>query len=428
MAEPTKPTLLEEFQLEFPSLDSSLIAAFLSERDPETLTRRQLRKLRRTLAKLTVPSVDLDEQLINETSLGSNVDSCSLSSDAINGDPFAHTVADAISLLGSPRSTSSSTTSSSHALTFSQSAIPEIPSTHVEHAITDARCDGELADQVDMEHAFHLLITQEYRRELGNDGGTCHALDNDLPRTTGTEQRVFNAKGKRKDRSKVVTLNDIRQQRLVYENASSSHGSHSALLPTISDVDIWTFVSSISARLAELLPPRSESFFKSFFHSPESKTPATAVRRALAVITSAQDSDLPPLDMTVLLNLQDILRNTPRFNKLSVNERKRLFSDAHLCLHAVGSRADDGLDLVWLLCGLDAEVAAGWKIAPSHQDPPPHQDSDFLEKSASTSSLACIAHHEHRPDCRPGDSTYSASRRRMECSANQEASHSNKIP
>jgi hypothetical protein len=385
-------------------LDSSLIAAFLSERDPETLTKRQLRKLRRTLAKLAA-GADHDEQLINESLPGSHIDDSSRSSEAIDrnqdGSSARSTITDATSPLGSPCSTSSSTTSFSFARGFLQAAFPELPRTRVERAITNASHDS---DGIDMERAIQLLIAHEDPRNLAEDGGMFPTLDNELP-ATRTEGRIVNAKGKKKKkhRLKIVTMNDIRQQRLTYESASgSSHSSHSITSPTFSDVDIWTFVSSISAQLAELLPPHSETFFKSFFHAPEARTPATAIRRALAVITSAHDNDLPPLDRTVLLNLQDILRSSPEFKKLSAEERKQLLSDVHLCLHAVASRADDGLDLVWLLHSLDVEVAAGWKIAPCHQAPRLYKGNHSMETSENSSTFTSPTHQEPQPGRPPG--------------------------
>ena len=377
-------------------MDSSLIAAFLSERDSETLTKRQLRKLRRTLAKLAV-GADHDEQLINDSEplAGNHID-IDRNQD---GSSARSTVTDATSPLGSPCSTSSSTTSFSFALGFLQTAFPEAPRTRVERVITNASQDS---DGIDMERAIQLLIAQEYPN-LGGDEGTFPALDNDFP-ATRTEGRIVNTKGKKKKHKlKIVTVNGIRQQRLTYESASGfSHSSPRMF----SDVDIWTFVSSMSAQLAELLPPRPESFFKSFFHAPGARTPATAIRRALTVITSAHDNDLPPLDMTVLLNLQDILRCSPEFNKINAEEQKQLLSDAHLCLHAVGSRADAGLDLVWLLHSLDAEIAAGWKIAPCHQDPPSHQDNHSMGTSENSSTLTSPIHQElpsqpGRPPGRP---------------------------
>ena len=65
------------------------------------------------------------------------------------------------------------------------------------------------------------------------------------------------------------------------------------------------------------------------------------------------------------------------YNELSAGERKQLFLDARLCLHAVGPQVDDALDLVWLLCGLKVEEAAGWKVALYRQESPPHQNSPF---------------------------------------------------
>jgi hypothetical protein len=374
-----------EPQLEFPSLDSSLIAAFLSERDFESLTKRQLRKLRRTLAKLAT-GPDHDQQLISETPSGTHIDGRSSSSGTFDtsheSSSAPSTVTDATSPLASSRSDSISTTSFPSLLGFLQAVFPEIPRTQLERVITDVSCDEGFADGVDVERIIQLLLTEEYPGDPGEDGGTFGALENTHPSVSRGEERVASAKGKkRKKKLKTVALFDIRQQQHVDEGASESrHGSR--ILPSkSSDVDVWTSVSSISSQLATLLHPHSESFFKSYFHSPESKTPAMAVRNALTAITGSRGDDVSSPDMIVLLNLHDILRSTSEYTELSEEEQKRLFLDARICLQAVGSRTDDALDLVWLLRGLDADDAAGWKIAPCHQGLLPFQDNFIPETS-----------------------------------------------
>ena len=368
-------------------MDSSLIAAFVSERDPETLTKRQLRKLRRILAELAT-GADHDEQLINEALLSppsTHVDGSSLSSGAIDRrdetTASSSIVTDATSPLASPRSTSS-TTSFSSPLGFLRAAFPAVPLSSLERVITDTSCDEGSVDGVDIERAIQLLLAEEYPRDLGENVNSF-----DVP--------IVKAKGKkRKDKLQTFAVNDVRQRPRI--NAESRQDPHLTMLQMYSDIDIWTSISSISARLAALLPPHPESFFRSFFHSQESKTPSTAVRRALTDITNARDGDVPPLDMTVLLTLQDILRSTSEYNELSADGQEQLLSDAHLCLHAVGSQVDNALDLVWLLRGLDADEAAGRKTAPYHQDP------YSLETSENAQSPTSETHLGPRSGCPPG--------------------------
>ena len=362
-------------------MDSSLIAAFLSERDAESLTKKQLRKLRRTLAKLAT-GASHDEQLISEALLGTHIDGSSISSGARSHESTSapSTVTDASSPLASI-----CITSFSSLLGFLQAVFPEIPPARLERVITDASFDGGFADGIDVEQdverIIQNLLTQEYPEDPGEDGSTFVDLENKLP-TMSREGQVVNAKGKkRKKKLKTIPLSDIRQQQHVDEGAPGPpYGSRFILASKSSDVDIWTSVSSISAQLATLLHPYSESFFKSFFHSPESKTPAIAVRHALAAIINSRDDDVSSLDMTVLLNLQDILQSTSESNELNEQEQKRLFLDAHLCLQAVKSQIDNVLDLVWLLHSLGADDAAGWKVAPYHQEP-------ILETSKNATQL-----------------------------------------
>jgi hypothetical protein len=281
---------------------------------------------------------------------------------------------------------SACTASFSSLLGFLQAAFPDVPPARLERVIADASYDGGCADGVDVERTIELLLTQEYLGDLGEDGGTFGIFEeNDLPPMSKGGQVVNTNGKKRRKKAKTIALYDIRQQWHGDEGAPKPrHGSPS-------DIDIWSSVSSISAHLGTLLHPHSESFFKSFFHSPESKTPAIAVRRALTAITSYGD-DVPTPDMTVFLNLQDILRSSPEYDELSEEERKRFFLDAHLCLQAVGPRTDSALDLVWLLRSLDADDPARWKMAPYHQEPLPYEDNCILETSKNKSFPTSASH------------------------------------
>ena len=139
-----------------------------------------------------------------------------------------------------------------------------------------------------------------------------------------------------------------------------------------------------------------------------------AVRLALTDITNARDGDVPPLDMTVLLTLQDILRSTPEYDELSTDGQEQLLLDAHLCLHAVGSQVDNALDLVCLLRGLDADEAAGRKTAPCHQEQPQCQGGPFLETSENAQSPTSETHlgsRSGRPQSRDDWSVVSSRKR-----------------
>lgn len=384
-------------------MDSSLIAAFLSERDQGTLTKKQLRKLRRILTELAA-GADIDEQFINDSLSppSTNVDGSSLGSGAVDRNDetpsVSSTMTDPTSSLASPRSISS-TASFSTPLGFLRAAFPGVPPSRLERVITNASDDGGFVDGVDIERAIQLLLGEEYPPDLGEDSNMPDALDDDSSLALRSERPVVNPKGKKKKgKPTTVLVNDIRQRPHVCDNPESRHGTRSVIPQQSSDVDIWTSVSSLSVQLAALLPRHPESFFKSFFHSPESKTPAMAVRRALTAILSAGDGDVSPLDMAVLLNLQDILRSTSEYNELNAGERQRLLSDAHLCLHAVGSLVDNALDLVWLLQGLDADDAAGWKTASYHRESLPRQD--YSETSGNT-QFAISVLRSGRPPGRP---------------------------
>lgn len=337
-------------------MDSSLIAAFLSEFHTELPTRRQLRGLRQTLTELAVAANENhDEQTISEAISGSHIDDSTLSGSTLEGysGSLSTPTTDSTSPLASPRSTSSSAASFSSPLGFLRAAFPEVPSARLESVIADATCKDGWGEGVDIERAVQLLLTQEYIHAL--EEGGLDAQEDDLTPMYSPDLLTVKARGKmKKAKMKTYTINDIRQQQHISERPHRHAPHRRDIPPRSSDVDIWTAVSSLSAQLSSLLPPHSESFFKSFFHSPESKSPAAALRCALTAITSAEDNDARSLDATVLLSLQDILRSTPEYNEQGPEERERILSDAHLCLRAVQSRHGDALDLVWLLHSLDS--------------------------------------------------------------------------
>ncbi|KAI9451926.1 hypothetical protein BJY52DRAFT_1295665 [Lactarius psammicola] len=380
-------TLLEKLQIEFHSLDSSLIAAFLSEFPTESPTRRQLRGLRQTLTKLAVAASDNhDEQSISEALSDSHIDDSHIDGSSLSGSTFEGysgtlltLTTDSTSPLASPRSTSSCATSFSSPLGFLRTAFPGVPLAQLESAIADATCKDGWAEDVDIERAVQLLLTQEYLRAL--EEGGLDSLEDDLTPVHSPEWLTVKAKGKKKKaKTKTYTINDIRQQQHISERAHR-RSPHRDMPPRPPDVDIWTAVSSISAQLSSLLPPHSEAFFKSFFHSPESKSPSAALRRALTAITSAEDTGASPPDTTVLLSLQDILRSTPEYNEQGPEERERILSDARLCLRAVQSRHGDALDLVWLLHGLDSGETAEVRLHSQEC-----QDDHTMELSTSPPS------------------------------------------
>ncbi|KAH8996114.1 hypothetical protein EDB86DRAFT_2919604 [Lactarius hatsudake] len=384
-------------QTEFHPLDSSLIAAFLSEFHTELPTRRQLRGLRQTLTKLAVAARDEDdEQSISEALSGSHIDGSSFSSSTLedHSGTLLTPTTDSTSPLASPRSTSSSATSFSSPLGFLRTAFPGVPSARLESVIADTTCKDGWAEDVDIERAVQLLLTQEYLRAL--EEGGLDALEDDPSPMHSPEWLTVRAKGKKKKaKTRTYTINNVRQQQHISERVHR-RSPHCDVPRRPPDVDIWTAVSSISAQLSSLLPPHPESFFKSFFHSPESKSPAAALRRALTTITNADDTDAPPPDTTVLLSLQDILRSTPEYNEQGPEERERILSDARLCLHAVQSRHGDALDLVWLLHSLDSGETAEVRLHSQEC-----QDGHSVESSASRPFEATYAESfsGHLPGC-----------------------------
>ncbi|KAI0272736.1 hypothetical protein BC834DRAFT_361426 [Gloeopeniophorella convolvens] len=425
-----KSTLQEELQKEYSSLDSSLIAAFLSEYENGKPTSQQLHELRHTLAELAA-GADLDEQHIHESLSSFRIEGSSLNSSVIEGNSEVFFADSAITDTTSPSASlnsSSSVASFSSPLGFLQAAFPGVPSTRFTNAISEAGHGSSSADDVDIERVIQLLLTQEYLKDL-EERGLDALEDEDVSRPQPQWRTVDYKTKKRKGKVKAVAVNDVRQQHHVSKIAPR-HGPTSAIPPKFSEVDAWTAVSSLSAHLASLLPPHPESFFKSFFHSPESESPAAAARQALTSIFETNAVDGSSLDMIVLSSMQELIRSSVEYNELDAEDQDRFVSDTVLCLGAAKSRQDEALDLVWLLRSLDADLAGEWKMGPYHYKPLPRQerapnppgstkDATYRPSTAHTKPLS--GHPPGRPPPQPQNAWNAVPYRKAPAGANPHA-------
>ncbi len=159
---------------------------------------------------------------------------------------------------------------------------------------------------VDMESIVEQLLNEEYMRELDERGldldSNSNATDMEAgawvlvemrrpraksPQLPGNTFKVHavngNGKRKNKPKSKTIALVDVRQsQHRPLRARELTTGSRAA-------PDLWSQISSLSTYLSDLLPPNPPSFFAPYFHSPDHKSPAAAVRASLEALAVCKE-------------------------------------------------------------------------------------------------------------------------------------------
>ena len=304
----------------------------------------------------------------------------------------------------SPKSESSSVASFTSPLGFLQAAFPRIPRHRLQAALNEAGYTFDNVEDIDIVTVIEGLLSKEYVKDLEERG--LDALDDYLddlsPRTNerqSWETMQSKKAAKKKGRGKTIALNDVRQQHHVRPGVSRKNGGPMA--PSLPPPDPWTQVSSLSSHLSSLVPSHPPSFFQSFFHSPESATPATAIRAALTSIAGADD-DIIPENALLLFNMHDFLRLSPDYDLLDAEARDRLLSDAALCLRATQAQPDEAMELTWFLRDLDADAEAEWAMGPYHSaiplpTTPPSKHVQKLPSGPPSAKRPAPASRAHRP-------------------------------
>ncbi|KAH7910297.1 hypothetical protein BJ138DRAFT_1136117 [Hygrophoropsis aurantiaca] len=322
----------------------------------EDLQTSQFEALRNTLRELANQAEQVEQELSDEFEV------VRLSSQYITTDDSSS----APDFFGRDTTTSSTVSdasafsqhSFSSPLGFLQAALPHIPSSRLRIVLDQA---NGISDDIDMESVVESILTSEYLRELEERG--LEGLESDDFGIPDVEDSVWEtvspkrknhtsgkATKKKNNRGKTLTLVDIRQKQ---------HMPSPSLSSPISAPDPWTQLSSLSSHVATFLPTHPASFFQSYFHSPEYSTPSKALRAALSSISEARSPISDPENTTSLFALLDVLRSSPTYDLLDSEQRSTLYSDAELTLAATQGRADDAIDIVWLLHELDSDSDSG---------------------------------------------------------------------
>ncbi|KAG9309905.1 hypothetical protein JVU11DRAFT_9937 [Chiua virens] len=346
-------SLYDTLQAEFcPPLDTSLLAALIADLDSSPPP-GQVDALRRTLKELANQATAQYEHELADELDSSNLSSLCRTTDDSNSSP---------DLYGETTETSATSDSSaisyqsfSSPIGFLQAALPHVPLSQLQRALSKAGAGNE--GDVDMESVVETILTSEFIHELEERGldaldDDLRSPDDDLPWkcVEAKKKPTLNGKASKKKntRRKTITLVDIRQQQ---------HQQPSTPSRTLAP-DPWTQLASLSEHLATLLPPHTPSFFQSHFHSPAYSSPSKALRTALSSVAGTQ-SDSSSEATTTLFTMLDVLRDSPAYASLDTEQRSTLYSDAQLALRATHGCGDDAIDVVWLLLELDLDLESG---------------------------------------------------------------------
>jgi len=383
------PFLYVLAQKEFcPTIDASLVAALVIELESDgdgrsiTPTEDKIAALRATLRELSLHAnselkIEYPEHSDFDLSATSQQNDWTSASSLIFGN-------------GNEESSGSSSSSSSDfSFVFLRTALPDVPTAKLKQAL-----DKHERDNLDLWDVIATLLTEESIRELeerGLDASENEEIDvarSHVDRDMGwelvkknkkeTSKRTARNNSDRRPKPRKIALNDIRQQHHVpsdsrHPNSPSSRTNGSRTSLFLSSPDPWTQLSSLATHLSSLLPPTSPSFFSSYFHSPKYPTSHDALRSALISLSNYDpSSDVSEENTTLLINILDIVlaSNSHQEFDLIIDQRSRVFSDVELAICATKGRANDALDLVYLLRELDNDSTMGLMHLPSPPSSP----------------------------------------------------------
>ncbi|KIO26627.1 hypothetical protein M407DRAFT_24071 [Tulasnella calospora MUT 4182] len=332
---------------EYPEVDSSLIYVMLL--DIETRSQDSLDALSQDLEKLSIDAKAQDPSAHRRYQSNTLDDTDEPDTSCFSDSIFLESTA-----TGS--SSPSSDLNATPGMEFLLAVFPQSSPATLQRVLEDY--GDEDSGEVDMEKVIGEIMSLELVRELQerglDDEMASNPVDEERKRDwTSVEKKKAPKRKKAKsvsttasDRSsatsaqasKTFVLSDIRQQ----ANRQSSKLPGITTQGTFNDP--WMKVASLSARLAQLLPPLTSSHFSSLLHNPRFSSPAEAIRHELARIGD-QDKDPPDNKFNMAL---------ARFLELLQCQGGGEVEDAVACLKAAKLVAERALDLVYLLRDLDA--------------------------------------------------------------------------
>lgn len=265
-------------------------------------------------------------------------------------------------------------------LGFLQASLPDIPVDILKQALKDVEESGR---ELDMWNLVGNILSQEYIRESEERGLSALVDSNDVVREEDIQWEIVSRKSKKHHRSATsdkrkhaqatkITLVDIRQQ-----NHGNRQHRKSDSFPKPPLPDLWTQVQSIATNISAYLNPHPPSFFLSYLHSPQYRSPYQALCAALESICKV----LPNVEesTTLLQNILEII--LPEYEPLDSEQRSRLVHETELCIRATSGRGDDVIDLVRLFRELSLDASSGkWELGIYHLPPLKPPPSPIIPK------------------------------------------------
>ncbi|KAF8587877.1 hypothetical protein K439DRAFT_1658855 [Ramaria rubella] len=390
-------SLQEILEAEYPLLDTSLLAALISDfPSPTDASDNSLEELRKTLSQLSLEAEAQQEQADSNVRAptsrenGREASACP-ESDDVCGSENGGSSPDNLSISGSGVHTSISSATSfpstTSPLEFLQILFPHISLTTIQKAWDERNAlDDELIyplDRVqdemerDLSGVVDDLLTLEYLQDL-NERGLEPISDTDSDSdvwqkaTAGGNHPPRRPKPpKRSHTYKVPLVDTLQRQHVLRESVNKSTVS---LSHSFSD-DPWVRLTSLATRLSDLLPDTTSGFFMSYFHAPGSRATTAktgwkgegdAVRSALSDIVTRCPALLNEVELNGRINaVREIVlsTNTDDFMQLDAEQKSQLNRDIRLCVAATRGESAASLDLVWLLRDLDEAFDQGTGIA-----------------------------------------------------------------
>lgn len=389
----TGTAILKFVQAEFcPQIDTTVLASIIGDytsEDDTTLTPEQVEAIRETLKILA--NHDQIHEYEEEMEVIDSFSNMSTTS------PTTPELCHSTTTTSSGSDTSSSQHSTGSPLGFLQEAFLDVPIELLKRLLREQNVETlEDEGDVDMERVVECILTMESIRELQERGfDTLEPGPSPLP--TEAWETVARPKSKptpklatptrKKAKGRTIIIGDVRQKQhalLPPTKMKTKTGEERVKMDT--DVDPWTYVSSLSSRLATLVSSAPASYFSSYFHDPVHATPASAIRAALEALPSSPSttkrqtkSNLPTkqvAETSTLSALLELLQASPTFATLDSEQRETLRADARLALAATRNRSDEALDIVLMLW--DPESNAGIY----HRRPPPLPSSSNATPTA----------------------------------------------
>jgi hypothetical protein len=356
--------LYDVLQIEFPQIDTSLLAALIADYTQEgdddvTHSSDQVKTIRDTLKVLANQAQEDEYELddIMSTTSLTTPDLCDSTTTASESSSSQH--------------------SFSSPLGFLQEAFSDVPTDRLKRLLREGSGEALEGDgDVDMERVVEYILNMEHIRDLEERGidalerTPSPLLNEDWEAVVHTKPKVktkLATPAKKKAKGRTIKIVDMMQTQHAPSSPTKTKGREREGKTMGEGVDIWTQISSLSTRLATLLPPAQESYFASFFHSPTHATPAHALRAALAALPSTSTISVKhkarqksPIkksnedaETDTLSALLDLLRAEPTFATLDAEQRNTLYADARVALSAAQNRPDDALDIIWILRDLE---------------------------------------------------------------------------